>query len=249
MGNRSRSRFLVWLLLSVGALAVIGIIGLRPSQAQARRPPNIVLLSPKAGDILTPGERVAITWEIDAPPDANYQGCEQEIYLSTDKGRTIAARLTPEFGYWITSYTWTVPNLPAKKAVIIMGFDCEGGTPIFESQYSQRQSIFKITRPPARFEEVRLSAASESVSEAGREIRLSWDSTASNVEKFEIQLSMDEGAHFQTVGLASDHVFTVRLPANSGEATFRVIAHKGDGTTLESQMASQSKLERAQPAR
>src|SRR5262249_26091262 len=177
---------------------------------------------------------------IDAPPSADFQGCEQEIYISTDKGRTIAARLTPEFASSVTSYNWTVPNLPAKKAVIIMGFGCEGGTPIFESQYPQRQSIFKISNPPAGFEEVKLTAASESSLESGKEVRLTWESSVSNIDHFEIQMSPDEGAHFQTIGLVSEYTFNWRVPDRfSAEPVFRIIAHRTDGTSLESLMLSE----------
>lgn|SRR5262245_15863481 len=240
MRNSSTTRKLIWVLASISLAAAVGLVGSQSSMAQKRRPPNVVLISPRAGDILTPGEQVTISWEIDAPPGADFQGCEQEIYLSTDKGRTIAARLTPEFAYSVTSYNWTVPNLPAKKAVLIMGFGCEGGTPIFESQYPQKQSIFKISKPPAGLEEVKLTAAGESASPSGKEVRLTWESTVNNVDRFEIQMSSDEGAHFETIGLASEYSFNWHVPDGfSGEPVFRIIAHRTDGTSLESLMRSE----------
>jgi hypothetical protein len=237
-------RGFVYLLALVCFVFAVGLVVSSPSAAQKRRPPNVVLISPKAGDILTPGDQVTISWEIDAPPTSDFQGCEQEIYLSTDKGRTIAARLTPEFSFGVTSYNWTVPNLPAKKAVIVMGFGCESGPSIFESQYPQRQSIFRINRAPADFEEVKLTGVQENTGDSGKEVNLTWDSTIKNVERFEIQLSSDEGAHFQTVGSVSRQEFTWHVPDDfSGAATFRIIAHRGDGTSLESLIGSTLKLQ------
>jgi hypothetical protein len=230
------------LLVSVCSVLAIGLVGSNPSAAQQRRPPSVVLISPKAGDILTPGDQVTILWEVHPAVSSDFQGCEQEIYLSTDKGRTIAARLTPEFSYGVTSYNWTVPNLPSKKAVIVMGFGCESGA-IFESQYPQRQSIFRINKPPVGLEEVRISGFQESTGDSPREVKVSWDSTIRNVEHFEIQLSSDEGAHFQTVGMVTGQEFAWRVPDDfSGGATFRIIAHRGDGTSLESLMGSTLKL-------
>ena len=239
MRNIKAPSKLIWGLVSFGLAVAVGLAGSESSMAQKRRPPNIILITPRAGDVLTPGDQVTISWEIDGPPGANYQSCEQEIYLSTDKGRTIATRLTPEFAYSVTSYNWTVPNLPAKKAVIIMGFGCEGGTPIFESQYPQRQSIFKISKPAAGFEEVRLAAASESGADSGKEVRLTWESSVRNVDHFEIQMSSDEGAHFQTIGLVSESNFNWHVSDEfSSDAVFRIIAHRSDGTSLESLMRS-----------
>ena len=239
----SRLRRFLYLLVSVCSIVAVGLIGSSPSAAQKRHPPNVVLISPKAGDALTPGDQVTISWEIDAPPNSNFQGCEQEIYLSTDKGRTITARLTPEFSFGVTSYNWTVPNLPAKKAVLIMGFGCESGPSIFESQYPQRQSIFRINKPPAGFEEIKLNPVQDRAGDGGKEARLSWDSTVGNVDRFEIQLSLDAGAHFQTVGIVSGREFTWDVPDEfSGGATFRIIAHRGDGTSLESLMSPALKL-------
>jgi hypothetical protein len=251
VSNTGLSGKMLSLLVSIGSVAAIGFIGPKAAQAQKRRPPNIVLVSPKAGDVLTPGEQVAISWEIDAPANANFQGCEQEIYISTDKGRTIAARLTPEFSYNVTSYTLTVPNLPTKKAVIVMGFGCEGATPIFESQYPQKQSIFKISKPPAGLQEVKLTSAPNTTG-SGKEISLTWDSSVRNVDHFEIQMSSDRGAHFETIGLASEQSFAWQIPAGarlktlegfSGELVFRVIAHRADGTSVESFMGSELKLD------
>ena len=248
MSYMGMSGRLLSLLVSIGSVAAIGLVSPKLSVAQKRHPPNIILVSPKAGDVLTPGDQVTISWEIDAPATENLQGCEQEIYLSTDRGRTIAVRLTPEFSYSVTSYTMTVPNLPAKKAVIVMGFGCEGGTPIFESQYPQKQSVFKINKAPAGLEDVTVTAARQTTGASGTEVSLSWDSTVRNVDHFEIQMSRDQGAHFQTIGLASEQSFRWQMPEGlSGETTFRVIAHRGDGTSLESLMTPAQKTTSSTP--
>ena len=133
-------------------------------------------------------------------------------------------------------------GVSTKKAVIFMGFGCESG-PILETVYPQRQSIFRINKPPADFEEVMLTGVQESAGDSGKEVKLSWNSTIRNVEHFEIQLSSDEGAHFQTVGGVSGQEFTWPVPdQHSGTATFRIIAHRSDGTSVESLIGPALKL-------
>jgi len=237
LDNKMSTKLLKW-VVSAGSVAAFGLMSANTTLAQQRYPPNIVLLSPRAGDVLTPGDQVTIQWSIDTSSDSDLTGCEQEIYLSTDKGKTIATRLTPEFAFSVTSYTLTVPNLPSKKAMIIMGFGCEGGTSAFESQYPQRQSVFRIKKAPAGLEDVKVASARATTGSSGREVNLKWESSVGNVDHFEVQMSSDRGAHFQTVYIASGQSYTWRVPEElTGEFTFRIIAHKGDGTSIASLMA------------
>ena len=81
------------------------------------------LSSPKLGQVLYPGQQVRIEW---APtfPHISLNGCEMEIWLSLDGGRT--------FTTWVTFtsahnryYDWTVPNTPTNAAVLDIRFGRE----------------------------------------------------------------------------------------------------------------------------
>ena len=51
------------------------------------------LISPRAGEVLSPGQVVRIEWTADFP-DVDLTMCETEILLSLDGGKTIYMRLT-----------------------------------------------------------------------------------------------------------------------------------------------------------
>ena len=51
------------------------------------------LISPRAGEVLTPGQVVRIAWTAEFP-DVDLTMCETEILLSLDGGRTTYMRLT-----------------------------------------------------------------------------------------------------------------------------------------------------------
>ena len=86
------------------------------------------LLSPKAGDVLVPGQQVTIRWD-SRLPDVDMTWCEAEIYLSLDGGRTNVMRITPQLDPRIGYYDWTVPNLPTNAAVLDIHFGCLGYYP------------------------------------------------------------------------------------------------------------------------
>ena len=99
------------------------------------------LISPRLGQVLHPGQQVRIEW---APtfPNIKLNGCEMEICLSLDGGRT--------FTRWITFtsvnntyYDWTVPNTPTNAAVLDIRFGRE--IPYYPETYSpQPASTFVI---------------------------------------------------------------------------------------------------------
>ena len=99
------------------------------------------LISPRLGQVLHPGQQVRIEW---APtfPNINLNGCEMEIWLSLDGGKT--------FTRWITFtsvnntyYDWTVPNTPTNAAVLDIRFGRE--MPYYPETYSpQPASTFVI---------------------------------------------------------------------------------------------------------
>jgi len=101
------------------------------------------LSSPRLGQVLYPGQQVRIEW---APtfPHISLNGCEMEIWLSLDGGRT--------FTTWVTFtsvnsryYDWTVPNTPTNAAVLDIRFGRE--MPYYPETYSpQPASTFVIAK-------------------------------------------------------------------------------------------------------
>ena len=52
------------------------------------------LISPTAGQVLYPGQQVRVEWQANLPK-TNAGGCEMEVFLSLDGGRTFTVCLTP----------------------------------------------------------------------------------------------------------------------------------------------------------
>jgi hypothetical protein len=104
------------------------------------------LVSPQAGDVLFPGEKVRIVWEALLPKlPVDLSWCEAEIYLSLDGGKSFPLLVTP----WpygpnsrILSFDWTVPNTPTNEAVMDIRFGCEQYFP--ETRSVQTASSFVI---------------------------------------------------------------------------------------------------------
>jgi hypothetical protein len=99
------------------------------------------LISPRAGDVLMPGQVVRVEWTADFP-DVDLTMCETEILLSIDGGRTftfITSQRDPKVQY----FNWTVPKSPTTAAVLDIRFGCLG---IFaETSSRQVQSAFVIS--------------------------------------------------------------------------------------------------------
>ena len=104
------------------------------------------LVSPHAGDVVFPGQKVRIVWEEllpKLPVDPSW--CEAEIYLSLDGGKSFPIIITPlhlgsENG--ILSFDWTVLNTPTTAAVLDIRFGCEQYFP--ETRSVQTASSFVI---------------------------------------------------------------------------------------------------------
>lgn len=99
------------------------------------------LISPKAGDVLRPGQVVRIEWKA-AFPSVNLNMCETEILLSLDGGNTIYGFITGQRNPKVQYFDWTVPETPTKAAVLDIRFGCLG---IYaETPSMQVQSTFEI---------------------------------------------------------------------------------------------------------
>ena len=98
------------------------------------------LLSPVTGQVLYAGQKIMVEWK-HTLPNIPLPGCESEVWLSLDGGRT--------FPMWITfldprstSFLWTVPNTPTNAAVLDIRFGCDLHYP--ESYAPQPASTFVI---------------------------------------------------------------------------------------------------------
>jgi hypothetical protein len=78
-------------------------------------------------------------------PHMDLTGCEREVWLSLDGGRSFMSCITPILAPKAESYLWTVPNLPTNAAVMDIRFGCEGWYP--ESYAPQPASTFVIAKP------------------------------------------------------------------------------------------------------
>ena len=101
------------------------------------------LITPTAGQILYPGQRVRVEWT-HTLPNINLAGCEEEVWLSLDGGRTFTACITPILDPKATFFYWTVPNTPTNAAVLDLRFGGEGWYP--ECYAPQTASTFVISQ-------------------------------------------------------------------------------------------------------
>ena len=82
------------------------------------------LISPTAGQVLYPGQKVRVEWQATLPK-VNAAGCEMELVLSLDGGRTFATWIAPQLDPKARYFYWTVPNMPTNAAVLDIRFGCE----------------------------------------------------------------------------------------------------------------------------
>ena len=101
------------------------------------------LISPTAGQVLYPGQNVRVEWTA-VLPHIDTTGCEMEVWLSLDGGRTFTTCITPILDPRARFFYWTVPNLSTNAAVLDIRFGCEGWYP--ESYAPQPGSTFIIAK-------------------------------------------------------------------------------------------------------
>jgi hypothetical protein len=99
------------------------------------------LISPTAGQVLTPGQVVRIEWKANFP-GVDLSMCETEVLLSLDGGKTIYARLVESRNPTVQYLDWTVPNTPTNEAVLDIRFGCLNLYP--ETSSLQLKSTFVI---------------------------------------------------------------------------------------------------------
>jgi len=104
------------------------------------------LISPTLGQVLYPGQQVRIEWTANIPK-TQAGGCEMEIFLSVDGGRSFTLCVTPYVNPKTTFFDWTVPNTPTNAAMLDIRFGCEVFYP--ESRSPQTASPFVIMQTAA----------------------------------------------------------------------------------------------------
>ena len=113
-----------------------------PALAQAYKSSySAKLISPKVGEVLTPGQVVRIEWTTNFP-SVDVSMCETEVLLSLDGGKTIYTLLAELRNPKVQYLNWTVPNTPTNEAVLDIRFGCLNLYP----ETSSLQSAFVISR-------------------------------------------------------------------------------------------------------
>ena len=100
------------------------------------------LISPRAGQVLSPGQVVRVQWTANFP-NVDLTMCETEILLSLDGGKTIYMLLTEQRNPKVQYFDWTVPNAPTNTAVLDIRFGCLNLYP--ETSSLQLRSAFVIS--------------------------------------------------------------------------------------------------------
>jgi hypothetical protein len=99
------------------------------------------LISPRAGEVLVPGQVVRVAWTANFP-DVDLTMCETEVLLSLDGGKTTYMLLTEQRNPKVQYFDWIVPNAPTNTAVLNIRFGCLNIYP--ETPSLQIQSAFVI---------------------------------------------------------------------------------------------------------
>ena len=123
-------------------MMVVVAFAFAPAKSNAQDNYSVRLISPVAGQVLYPGQRIMVEWQ-HRIPGIPLAGCESEAWLSLDGGVTFPTWLTfldPRS----TSFLWTVPNTPTNSAVLDIRFGCDLHYP--ESYSPQLASRFVIAK-------------------------------------------------------------------------------------------------------
>jgi hypothetical protein len=95
----------------------------RTASAERRREYSATLISPRAGEVLMPGQVVRIEWTA-VFPGVDLNMCETEILLSLDGGKTTFMFINSQRNPKVQYFDWTVPNTPTRTAVLDIRFGC-----------------------------------------------------------------------------------------------------------------------------
>jgi hypothetical protein len=110
-----KSPRLVLALLALAFALVPQLPGTVSAQGASQGKYSAKLISPRAGEVLTPGQVVRVEWTANFP-DVDLSMCETEVLLSLDGGKTIYSLLTEQRNPKVQYFDWTVPNTPTNEA-------------------------------------------------------------------------------------------------------------------------------------
>ena len=120
------------------------LVALGLTEAVADNGYSARLISPTAGQVLYPGQKVRVEWEATLP-NTKAVGCETEVVLSLDGGTTFNTWISPQLDPKARYFYWTVPNTPTNAAVLDIRFGRE--MPYYPETYSpQPASTFVIAK-------------------------------------------------------------------------------------------------------
>ena len=114
---------------------------LTTASAARKKEYSAKLISPRAGDVLIPGQVVRVEWTA-VYPEVDLTACEMEVLLSIDGGRTFAY-VAEQRDATLQYFDWTVPKTPTTAAVLDIRFGCLGVYP--ETSCPQIQTRFVIS--------------------------------------------------------------------------------------------------------
>src|SRR5262249_16748668 len=106
------------------------------------------LISPTAGQVLYPGQKIRGEGE-GTLPNTKTVGGGMELVLSLDGGRTFKTYIKTPIDPKARYFYWTVPNTPTNAAVLDIRFGCEVFYP--ESRSPQTASPFVIMQTAGQF--------------------------------------------------------------------------------------------------
>ena len=115
------------------------------STASAGGTYSATLISPRAGQVLYPGQHIKVEWR-SVLPNINLGTCEKEVWLSLDGGNTFTMWISPWLNPKVDSFEWIVPNTLTNAAVMDIRFGCEQWYP--ETFAPQPASTFVIAKAP-----------------------------------------------------------------------------------------------------
>ena len=142
--EREKSKMKIMKIHGFVLIMVAVAFAFAPAKLSAQGNYAVRLTSPVAGQVLYAGQQIMLEWK-HTLPRIPLAGCESELWLSVDGGRTFtwSAFLAPTN----TSLLWTVPNTPTNAAVLDIRFGCDLHYP--ESYAPQPASMFTIAKSGA----------------------------------------------------------------------------------------------------
>ena len=219
-------------VVALAALAGLQLATSLSAEARSDRYRVSALFPDVAGRVFEPGEEAKIRWELKGPGvryfESNPWG-ECELLFSADDGLSWT-RVTPRLSVSRRDYDWVVPNVPTESARIGLQIGIEG-----DGEFHQFASEPFAIRASSDVGSVSLAATSGVALRGGSTFEIEWTSTVAGVERFEVLVSSDRGAHFFSVGETTQSRFSYVIPDEyEGSLLVQIVAHRHGSPPLRS---------------